>query len=94
MQWACFRDATGRDYNWVMTCSVGHIVPGQAWSWGGVSTKAKADVCGGVKSNTIWGPGTHEVDSKEMHKEQCSLLQGGFISCWYKMINPLLLHWR
>jgi hypothetical protein len=38
MQWACVRDATGRDCNWVLVRSSGWIVPGRAESWG-VSAK-------------------------------------------------------
>jgi hypothetical protein len=33
MRWACVRDATGRDCNWVSVRSSGRIVPGQAGSW-------------------------------------------------------------
>jgi hypothetical protein len=33
MRWACARDATGRDCNWVPALSLGWIVPGRAGSW-------------------------------------------------------------
>jgi hypothetical protein len=34
MRWACVRNATGRDYNWVLARRLGRIVPGRAGSWG------------------------------------------------------------
>jgi hypothetical protein len=34
MRWACIRDATGRDCNWVLVRSSGRIVAGRAESWG------------------------------------------------------------
>jgi hypothetical protein len=35
MRWACVRDGTGRDCNWVLARSLGRIVPG----WAGISDK-------------------------------------------------------
>jgi hypothetical protein len=37
MRWACVRNATGRDCNWVLARSSGRIVPGRAESWGAIS---------------------------------------------------------
>jgi hypothetical protein len=34
MRWACVRNATGRDCNWVLARRLGRIVPGRAGSWG------------------------------------------------------------
>jgi hypothetical protein len=34
MQWACFRNVTGRDFNWVLVRSSGRIVTGRVESWG------------------------------------------------------------
>jgi hypothetical protein len=33
MQWACVRDATGRDFNQVLARSSGRIVPSRAGAW-------------------------------------------------------------
>jgi hypothetical protein len=33
MRWACVRDVTGRDCNWVLASSLGRIVPSRAGSW-------------------------------------------------------------
>jgi hypothetical protein len=40
LRWACVRDATGRDFNWVLVLSSGRIVPVRAGSWelGEIST--------------------------------------------------------
>jgi hypothetical protein len=35
MQWACVRNTTGRDCNWVLARRLGRIVPGRVESWGG-----------------------------------------------------------
>jgi hypothetical protein len=63
MPWACVRNATGRDCNWVLSRRLGRIVPGRAGSWGGYQHfKGKAckemHICAEMSSECIIGQGT------------------------------------
>jgi hypothetical protein len=51
MQWACVRNTTVRDCNWVLARRLGQIVPGRVESWGGLSTET---CCGRNPVHLLW----------------------------------------